>query len=77
MEEWYKTYTAMQAELQAVSTQEEKESVLREYHNWEWNFPRGIADRTSKELQKARIKTKIDELQEAYDRLNGEDTNNL
>lgn len=42
---------------------------MASYHNWEWTFPQGIVDRTEKNLQKARIKKKIEELQEAYDQL--------
>ena len=72
MEEWHKTHLAMQAELQTAATQEEKDSILKAYHDWEWNFPKAIADRTSKEMQKLRLKNKIEELQEAYDKLNGD-----
>ena len=39
------------------------------YHNWEWNFPQCIIDRTEKEIQKIILKNKIEELQEAYDKL--------
>ena len=59
----------MQAELQAAVSQDEKDAVLKAYHDWKWNFPRGIVDRTSREMQKLRLKSKIEELQEAYDRL--------
>ena len=69
MEEWYKTYTAMQAEMQTAASQDEKDTILKSYHDWEWNFPQGIVDRTSKEMQKKRLKNKIEELQEAYDKL--------
>ena len=69
MEEWLKAYTVMQAELQAAVSQDEKAAVLKAYHDWKWNFPRGIVDRTSREMQKLRLKSKIEELQEAYDRL--------
>ena len=62
----------MQAELQTAATQEEKDSILKSYHDWEWNFPQGIVDRTTKEMQKIRLKNKIEELQEAYDKLDGE-----
>ena len=71
MEEWYKTYTAMQAELQTAASQEERDNILKTYHDWQWNFPQGIVDRTTKEMQKIRLKNKIEELQEAYDKLNG------
>ena len=69
MEEWYKAHTAIQAELQAASSQDEKDAIIKAYHDWKWNYPKGIVDRTSKEMQKQRLKSKIEELQEAYDRL--------
>lgn len=71
MEEWYNTYTAMQAELQTAASQEERDNIQKAYHDWEWNFPQGIVDRTTKEMQKIRLKNKIEELQEAYDKLDG------
>ena len=70
MEEWHKVYLAMQAELQTASTQEEKDTIMKTYHDWEWNFPKSIVDGTTKEMQKIRLKNKIEELQEAYDKLN-------
>ena len=69
MREWYKAYTTMQIELQTADTQEEMDSILKAYHNWEWNFPQCIIDRTEKEIQKIILKNKIEELQEAYDKL--------
>lgn len=72
MEEWYEVYAAMQAELASASSDEEKANILRNYHNWEWNYPRGIVDKMTRELQKIRIKSKIDELQKAYEKLDGE-----
>lgn len=35
-------------------------------------FPKGLVDKTEKGLQKARLKRKIEELQEAYDKLEEE-----
>ena len=69
MKEWLKAYTVMQAELQTAGSQDEKDTILKAYDDWKWNFPQGIVDRTSKEMQKLRLKSKIEELQEAYDRL--------
>lgn len=72
MEEWYNTYTAMQAELQTADSQEERDNIQKAYHNWEWNFPQGVFDRTTREMLKIRLKSKIEELQEAYDTLYGD-----
>ena len=73
MEEWYKAYSQMQSELEIASSEEERKEITDSYHNWEWTFPQGIVDRTEKDLQKARLKRKIEELQEAYDQLDQEE----
>jgi len=73
MEEWYKAYSQMQSELEIASSDEERKEITDSYHNWEWTFPKGIVDRTEKDLQKARLKRKIKELQEAYDQLDQEE----
>ena len=73
MEEWYKAYSQMQSELEIASSDEERKEITDSYHNWEWTFPQGIVDRTEKDLQKARLKRKIEELQEAYDQLDQEE----
>ena len=58
----------MQTELQTAASKDKRAAILKAYHDWKWNFPQGIADRTSKEMQKLRLKSKIEELQEAYDK---------
>ena len=73
MEEWYKAYTKMQSDLEIASSDEERKEIVDTYHNWEWTYPRGIVDQAEKDLQKERLKKKIEELQEAYDHLNQED----
>ena len=69
MKEWFDEYESTQSQLAIASSDEEKEEILKAYHNWEWNFPKGIADKCEKDLKKARLRRKIQELQEAYDRL--------
>ncbi len=73
MEEWYKAYTKMQSELEIASSEEERKEIMDSYHNWEWTYPQGIADKTERDIQKARLKNKIDELQEALEQLEQED----
>ena len=69
MKEWFDECESTQSQLAIASSDEEKEEILKAYHNWEWNFPKGIADKCEKDLKKARLRRKIQELQEAYDRL--------
>ena len=49
--------------------EEEKETILREYHEWEKTFPKFLCDRTEKALQKERLKNTIAELQEKLDKM--------
>ena len=72
MKEWYEVYSAMRTEMESASSEEEKKEIIKAYHNWEWTFPKGLVDKTSKEMRKRRLKTKIEELQEAYDKLDEE-----
>jgi len=69
MEEWYKVYSQMRSELEVATSDEEKESIEKSYRMWEWTYPSATTDKTEKNLKKARLKKKIEELQEAYDQL--------
>ena len=71
MKEWLEEYKNIQAQLDVASSDEERKEILKSYHNWQWNYPNGVVGETEKALQKARIKNKIEELQEIYDKLNG------
>ena len=74
IDEWYKVYKKMKSDMELASSDEERKNIMDSYHNWEWNFPSKIIDRTELRQQKIRIKQKIEELQEAYDRLDQEDS---
>ena len=74
MEEWYKIYSKMQVELGVASSDEERAEIVNAYNNWEWTFPRGLIDKTRRDLEKIRIKEKIEELQEVYNQLQKEDS---
>ena len=54
------------------ATEEEKVTILKEYHEWEKTFPKALCDKTEKALQKARLKSTIAELQEKLDKLDEE-----
>ena len=73
MKDWYEVYAQMKSDLEVANSEEEKTEIIKSYHNWEWTYPRGIVDQAEKDLQKERLKKKIEELQEAYDHLNQED----
>lgn len=73
MEEWYKVYTQMRSDLEMATTDDERAAIEKAYRMWEWTYPSGIPDRSEKDLKKAQLKRKIEELQEAYDQLDQDD----
>ena len=72
LKEWYKIYSQIQLELEVASSDEEKAEIIKFYNNWQWTFPQGIVNKTTKDIQKIRIKQKIEELQKLYDKLDSE-----
>jgi transcriptional regulator with XRE-family HTH domain len=71
LKEWYEERQTVRTRMENASD-EEKEAILREYHEWEKTFPKALSDRTEKALQKARLENTIAELQEKLDRLDEE-----
>lgn len=69
MEEWYNVNAQMRSELGAATSDEEKTAIQNKYRMWEWTYPAGIISKKEKELKKARLKRTIEELQEAYNKL--------
>lgn len=66
--EWAEERELIKTRLE-TATKEEKEAILKEYHNWEHTFPRPLADKTEKALQKIRLQNTIAELQEKLDKM--------
>ena len=69
LKEWYKRKTQFLLDLEAATSEEKKAAVLKEYHDWEWTFPKELAKKTKKNLDKARLQKQIAELQEQLDKL--------
>lgn len=74
MKDWYEVYAKMKSDLELANSEEERAEIIRSYHNWEWTFPQSIVDKTEKNLEKARLKRKIAELQKRYDQLDQKDS---
>ncbi len=68
LKEWYDERETIRTRMENTS-EEEKKSILGEYHDWENNFPKALCDRTEKALQKARLQNTIAELQEKLEKL--------
>ena len=69
MKEWYEVYSQTKSDIEVANSEEERVEIIKAYHNWEWNFPQGLVDKTNKNLEKVILKKKIEELQERYDNL--------
>lgn len=68
LERWRLEYETLQAQLHATASDDEKVGLIKEYHKWEWNYPCNLST-SDKAAKKARIKKKIEELQEIYNHL--------
>lgn len=62
LEAWYNRKQILEKELAAATTDKEKKALIREYHMWEWTFPRPLANRTEKVMQKKRLEDAANEL---------------
>lgn len=71
LKEWYDEREMVRTRMENVSD-DEKEVILKEYHEWEKNFPKALCDKTEKALQKARLQNTIAELQEKLDKMDEE-----
>ena len=68
MQEWLEEYIIVQSQLEAASSAKEKESIVKAYHEWKWNY--SLSSSTyEKTMQKARLKNEIEKLQKEYDSL--------
>lgn len=68
LKEWYDERETIKTRLE-IASDEEKEVILAEYHDWERTFPRALCDKTEKALQKARLQNTIAELQEKLEQI--------
>lgn len=69
MQEWVTLIKMTQREMEYSSSESEKQEIQKKYNKWMWTFPEGSVSEISKEEQKNRIKQKISELQNEYDKL--------
>ena len=72
MQAWYELEKRTKTELEAATSDEEKNEIKQFNNSWKWNFPKAIVDETAKRLQRERIKSKIEKLKEEYEKLEEE-----
>ena len=70
VDQWYKAKLKTNAMLLGASSEEEKEEIIKAYHEWEWNYPCKEFDGNYKEIQKSKIKNYILDLIDCYKDLN-------
>lgn len=68
MQEWLEEYKKVQSQLEAASSVEEKETIVKAYHEWKWNYSLSNSA-YEKTMQKTRLKNEIEKLQKEYDSL--------
>lgn len=68
---WYEERDTIRVRMENAS-EEEKTAILKEYHEWERNFPMSLLDKQEIALQKTRLKKAIAELQEKLDQMGDE-----
>ena len=76
LDEWEKECHQVEVELNAATSEEERASILQAYRMWKWNFPKGISDRTEKDLKalrKAKLEEQMKQLEKELSDLNNED----
>lgn len=69
MREWLDYYKKINARLDVAASNEEREEIIKEYHNWKWSYPQGVYEEQEAARTKSRLKKRIEELQEVYDNL--------
>lgn len=69
LEEWLERSVLLEKEKALATSDSEKKALETEYRFWKWNYPRCLADQTSKEERKAQIQEKIEQLQQALSEL--------
>ena len=68
MQGWLEEYEKTTLQLEAASSAEEKETILKAYHEWKWNY--SLDNSTyEKAIKKVRLKKEIEKLQKEYDSL--------
>ncbi|MCR5405834.1 MAG: hypothetical protein K6E88_03530, partial [Lachnospiraceae bacterium] len=70
---WLKERSRIETELSVTSSDEERKKILNEYHSWEWTYPQALIDKSNKAMKKARLKSKIQELQEEIKKMDDDE----
>lgn len=52
LKEWEEIYSLSKEQFEEASSDDEKEEIIKAYHNWQWTFPRGMTDNSHKRQRK-------------------------
>ncbi len=78
LKECEKELNHINSALKEASSEDDRQSILHSYELWKWNYPKDIADRTDqrlREIRKAKLKKKMEELQQELSELDDEQSN--
>lgn len=71
LREWYEKIQSVSAELSGT-TENSRNEALKAYHQWKWTYPREQAQEDAQAIRKARLKSRIQELQDELKKMNGD-----
>lgn len=72
LQAWYKRYQELKLATVAASD-EDREKAIREYHRWEWTFPRGLTIQSDSDKQRERLERYMAQIQAQLAELDNED----
>ena len=69
LKEWNNVRTQFAADLQKVTSDNEREAITNEYNEWKWTFPSSIGMHSPKQAKERQIMNQMAELQKQLDEL--------
>ena len=69
LSEWEEEKARVDKELEAASSEAEKQAIKKDYDFWKWSYPDALVDQSTKAQKKARIQERIEQLQQALSEL--------
>ncbi len=67
--EWFEQQQKRDDALITASTDEERENIINNYNNWEWNYPELQVEETPEKIKEEQLEKRIAELQKELDTL--------
>ena len=69
LNEWAEERSLVNKEIELAASDSEKQLLEADYRFWKWSYPKCLADQTTKDIKKAQIQEKIEQLQQVLSEL--------